>query len=432
MSESTSTKKADNSVKNSENTKKSAVGNKADHKDAKDRPPSKAPIKANIPAPKVPNPKIPRGISVKTKMPLKESPNPTATNMKPVKANNKSKLSPAEQIQQRLKKKSPWYDSIMDPISGAGVKIPDPVGTETGTYQHVQNVTVQVNNAGQAGLRIVSPYINSFSNGLDNNGLNFQVTLDPPTTTELLWGGAPGTIGYNFAVVPPLMKANARTHRVVSCAVIAQPEVSTVADSGEMCAFLTPYGVRNYTTFYTSYQSQWDSTMIPINTHKPVIARWYPLESEFKYYDGQIVDPDAEGDMISYRDFIDPNAGLPENDRGVIPWEVGVVAVGLPFPSPGSPFSSVVRFQIIVNYEFIPLLSTAMVSSEASPIDPMEEQLVNGWVGDKPMTAVISQAQASKSPSPSTVKEEPSGFGMLFNVIEEFMPLIQMGLAALV
>ena len=319
----------------------------------------------------------------------------------------------------------------MEPISGAGVKIPDPIGTETGTYQHVQNVTVKANEFGQAGLRIISPWINSYNNGADNNGLNYQVTISPPTGGEILWGNSDDATfkGHNFAVIPPLMKANARTHRVVSASVIAQPEVATVADSGEMCAFITPFFCNPRLTSYSKYQAQWDSTMIAVNTHKPVISRWYPLESEFKYYDGTVIDVNDEGDMMSYRDFVDPNTGGPEDDRGVIPFEVGVLVVGLP---PGdSGLGSVVRFQIVVNYEFIPILSTAMVMAEPSPIDPMEEQLVNSWIGERPMTEVIPQKLASKGPSPSQVaNQDPSGFGMLFNVVEEFLPLIGKGLAS--
>jgi len=324
-----------------------------------------------------------------------------------------------EKIQSRLRKKSPWYDSITSPITGGGVKIPDPIGTDTGTYQHVQNVSVNVNAGGVCGLRIVSPYINLFNGSIGSHGSNFQISNQSSITNQVLWGDGVTNLGwmYPFAVIPDLMRANARAHRIVSAAVIAQPETSTLNDAGEMCAFVTPLDCRvNGTTSqinYSDYQAQWDSTMIPVNSHKPVIARWYPVEGEYQEFGGQAFS--SVDDLISYRDFVKPGEA---NTSGVIPWEFGVVCSGM------TPSTGVVRFQIIVNYEFIPLLGTAMVAVDPSPVDPMEEQLVNHWVSMDPVTSVISQKEASKAPTTTKVAEEPTGFGMLFNVIEEMMPTI--------
>lgn len=326
-----------------------------------------------------------------------------------------------EAIQSRLRKKSPWYDSIMSPITGGGVKIPDPVGTDTGTYQHIENVTVSVTAGGIAGLRICSPYINSYDS---SQGFNYQVSIPSVDVANISWGqgttlGAP----IPFARIPALMKSNARTHRIVSCSVIAQTEVSTLSDAGEMVAFVTPFGMNvNASTAlipYTQYQQQWDSSILPVNAHKPLMARWYPLESSFNYFTGGTFPPQNDS-YISYRDFVDPNLGseVETEDLGVIPWEIGVACKGM------TPSTGVVRFQIVVNYEFIPLFSTAMVSADPSPIDPMEEQLVNYWVAQDPVTAVVSQKEASKAPRQTSVPEEPSGFGMLYNVIEEMMPSI--------
>ena len=80
----------------------------------------------------------------------------------------------------------------MDPIRGGGVKIPDPVGTDTGTYQHVENVSVGVNANGIAGLRIITPYINNYHyGGDDNDGSNYQITSDTSTLSNLKWGVTP-------------------------------------------------------------------------------------------------------------------------------------------------------------------------------------------------------------------------------------------------
>jgi len=316
-------------------------------------------------------------------------------------------------MQSRLKKKSPWFDSIMDPVAGGGVKIPDPIGTNTGTYQHVENVSVPVNANGVAGLRIITPYINSYLNG-NEDGSNYQTTIPASTTGSLVWGARSiATNAFSFLDIPAIMKANSSQHRVVSCAVIAHPEVSTLADAGEICAFVTPFRANDNTVSYAELQYQWDSTLLPVNVHKPAIARWYPLESQIKDFNGQTEVPDTEEDgNTSYRDFIDPNRVA----HGVIPWEVGVCCAGM------TPSQGIVRFQICVNYEFIPISSTAMVTTEASPIDPMEEQLVSNWVSEVPVTSVISQNQASKAPTPSSVPEEQTGFGMFADVVKEIIP----------
>jgi len=218
------------------------------------------------------------------------------------------------------------------------------------------------------------------------------------------------------------MKANARSHSIVSAAVIAQPEVSTLSDAGEMCAFVTPLEVNVWSSPYSLYQYQWDSCILPVNAHKPLISRWYPVEGQYQLFNGQ-EDISDDGRNISYRDFQNPNI----ESEGVIPFEIGVVCTGM------TPSTGVVRFQIVVNYEFIPLSSTAMISTEPSPIDPMEEQLVNEWMAEAPVTEVISQRQASKAPTDSHISEEsePSGFGMLFNVIEEMVPFVKTALPLL-
>lgn len=340
-------------------------------------------------------------------------------------------------IQSRLKKKSPWFSSIMEPIKGGGVKIPDPVGTDTGTYQHVQNVSVPVNTNGIAGLRVITPYVNNYRYGLsDGDGSNYQTTSTASTMASLNWTGpippyTPGNGAFAFSDIPAIMKANAQSHRVVSASVECQPEVSTLSDAGEMCAFVTPFDCNDSGVDYNSLQKQWDTSLMPVNQHKPLAARWYPLSSDFQLFNTieTVQDGNNEPSTMSYQDFIDPDYRSTTEVAldGVVPWEFGVVCTGM------TPSTGVVRFRIIVNYELIPKTQTSMIQSDPSPIDPTEEQLVCGWVSDCQVTGPISQAQASAHAASSTVSErsEPSGFGMLFNVIEEMAPLIKTGLSLL-
>jgi hypothetical protein len=327
----------------------------------------------------------------------------------------------AETIQSRLKKKSPWFQSLMSPVDNAGVKIPDPIGTETAVYQHLENVNVRVNENGMAGLRIMCPYINSVVSPGAADGINYQITADDSTETAIIWSGLAGTPdgAVSFRLVPALMKANARSHRIVSAAIVAQTEIATLSDSGEGCAFVTPLGCNIATPLpYSLYQFQYDSTIAPVNIHKPLIARWYPLQGE-----ANPVAPSQAYDVyenVSYQDFINPDDNQFAGEAGVIPWEFGVIFNGLATSSPG-----VVRFQICINYEFIPLAMSAMVVTSPSPTDEVEENLVNNWVSEAHVTEVISPKAASVAQSASSVSDdhEPSGLGMLFNVIEEVLPM---------
>jgi len=332
-------------------------------------------------------------------------------------------------IQARLKKKSPWFSSIMDPLANGAVKIPDPVGTDTGTYQHVENVSVPVNHNGVSGLRVVCPYINSNTGGSSTTCCNYQVTNDNPTpngssVTNLQWSDGNNLHNMiSFARIPDMMKAVAQSHRVVSAWVVAQPEVSTLNDAGEMCAFVTPFSCNTADISYPSMQSQWDTSLLPVNQHKPLVARWYPLSSDFELFNGHILVPNGEAgpSTISYQDFLDPNP--PNLDDGVVPWEFGVVCTGM------TPSTGIVRYQIVVNYEYIPKTSTGSISgATADRNDITESNLVSSWVSDCAVTGVVPQSTVSRPPSATTVPDEPSGFGMMFNVIEEMLPM--MGKAA--
>lgn len=338
-------------------------------------------------------------------------------------------------IQERLKKKSQWYQSIMSPISGGGSKIPDPVGTNTGTYQHVETVTVQVNNQGVAGLRIISPYVNSYTPSGNFTGYessNYQITIPASGTNNLRWGGnnnatpSVPTEGMTFpyARVVDMMKSVAQGHRIVSASVVAQSEVSTLNDAGEMLAMVKPFGCNASGTLYQTYQAQWDTSITPVNQHVAMAAKWYPVSSDYAPFNGtDEVSTLDDMPFVSYQDFVDPNDR--SGDLGVIPFEYGVIVTGL------TPNVGVIRFQIVTNFEFIPKTSSGMVTTTEEVDDITESTLVNKWVADTPVTGIISQREASRPPAATPVEDEPSGFGMMFNVVEEMLPLIVKGISLL-
>lgn len=399
----------------------------------KNDPPRKINVATFVPAPTQPG-RLRQGMGPTPTGRLKQQTARVASPALPGRTASQFKVgrsaSPVD-IQERLKKKSPWFASILNPLANGGVKIPDPVGTDTGTYQHVENVTVPVNHFGVSGLRVVSPYINTSEvTNFPYNGANYQITNDnaAPNGSSILnlqWGdGLSPNNCIPFARIPEMMKSVAQSHRVVSAWVVAQPEISTLGDAGEMCAFVTPFDCNLASVAYTKYQAQWDSSLMPINQHKPLKACHYPLSSQFELFNGQepLVNTTDTPQTISYQDFIDPN-----NDGvaapGCIPWEFGVVCTGM------TPSVGVVRFQIAVNYEFIPKTTTGMIAVSEDVADITQSNLVNSWVSDCPVTGVIPQSEASKPPSACSIPEEPSGFGMMFNVIEEMLPLIGKGAA---
>jgi hypothetical protein len=335
-------------------------------------------------------------------------------------------------IQERLKKKSPWFDSIMSPINGGGVKIPDPVGTNTATYQHVESVNVNANEQGISGLRIISPYINNYQYGqTEGPGSNYQIVSTTGTLANLNFVGAnPSGIGaFPFGDdLPASMKANAQSHRIVSGYVVAETEVSTLADAGEMCAFVKPFSCNPHSVPYSVLQSQWDTTLTPVNKHRAVAARHYPISSDYVPFNCASEIADQEPPAISYQDFVDPNIeydDTPTADQGVIPWEMGVVCVGM---TPGS----IVRYKIVINYELIPKTMTSFISGKPSPVDATQIDLVSGWVSECEITGLVSDKEAASPAKESTVEDnDPTGFGMIFNVVQEMAPFLKAGLALL-
>jgi len=84
---------------------------------------------------------------------------------------------------------------------------------------------------------------------------------------------------------------------------------------------------------------------------------------------------------------------------------------------------------MVVNYEFLPLYNTLNILSVApSPVDVEEEALVGKWVETMPVAATVSDKQMSSSPGAVSPQhgDEPTGLGMIANVIGEVLPFISM------
>jgi len=357
--------------------------------------------------------KIPEGkakaVQVKPSLKTQKSHVPSAPQTKALqfKMPKKSRNNSAEAIQRRLKKQSPWYASIVDPLHGADCKIPDETGVETGVLQIVQRGEVTSNASGIAGARVISPYINLQGGA---TGVNIQILNTSSTGTTIAWGN--GTLNGNSRGFEFNGSSEIRTitnaHRIVSAGMYIQPEPSLATNSGEVVLWSTPFAAED-SPLYTDYMNRYKSVVLPINSNDASKVLWYPFMREdwsFKSF--------IKADGTTFNDEDESNNSVPY-------WNFGFVASGMPTDTP-----VVIRYTVVVNLEFVPKFNTLNVlGASPSPQDVTETDLVENWVQDMPVATAISQKAAASSPSTVSPKhdDDATGFGMFFNVVKELAPI---------
>lgn len=315
-------------------------------------------------------------------------------------------------IHSRLKKQSPWFTSINDPLGGADCKIPDETGVETGTLQLVQRATFTAGTAGVGGMRMLTPYINSVSNPtLGSIGRNYQQVDPVSTSSTILWGAETAVFvpdeGYAFDGVDELQQIT-EAHRIVSAGIYVQPETSLANNKGEYTLFVTPFQVDN-SPFYENYMNKYKSVVVPLNSNKAGTCKWFPFALE----------------DLSFKNFFRTTGtqfdDVVNTDKMVPYWGIGAICDGC---EPGAIF----RITFVVNYEFVPVFNTLnIIDASPSPQDATEVDLVENWVQEMPVATLESQTKASTSPSSVSPQhgenDSGTGFGMFFNVIAELAPL---------
>lgn len=305
-----------------------------------------------------------------------------------------------DQIQKRLQKKSPWYNSILDPLHGADCKIPDETGVETGTLQCLHRVNLTADSGGVVGLVMNNPYPKSSSGTPDPNF--YLVNGTSSTSTNILWEST----GRLLDSTQPLLDYAAST-RIVSAAVTVQSEASLAFNQGVYTTYAAPFVPLSSTEDFPRsgnildfVQNHYKSAIIPVNNNRPAMVRWYPFAR----------------DELSFKDFISTSS---ENDVGYhTAWPLMILGTGL------AP-NSVHQFQIIVNYEFVPQTNAINILDAApSPKDATEVDLVENWVQTMDVGTMTSSARISSSPSTVSPSHEDdaTGFGMFANVVSEILP----------
>lgn len=325
------------------------------------------------------------------------------------------KGDPSKVMNSRLKKRSPWYASILDPLHGADAKIPDETGLETGTVQLVQRYALDTNANGIAGLRIISPYVNKVTSGTQIDlGQNIQTCSPTATTITIDWGSANDiTTNWTAGAGEPFsgvneLQAVTNSHRIVSAALYVQPEPSLATNSGEITLFMRPFQTDG-TPIYTDYVNYYKSVVIPLSavSEKAAVVRWVPMVREdwsFKAFVSTIAYAFNDADST---------------DNSVPYWELGCLALTEP--------DVTIRFTVVVNYEFVPTFNTLnVVDAAPSPQDATEVDLVENWVQEMPVAETVATNRASSSPETVSPQhgenDDGSGFGMFYNVVKELAP----------
>lgn len=315
-------------------------------------------------------------------------------------------------INSNLKKKSPWYQSILNPSQGAGIKIPDDVAIQTGTLQCVTEENFVVTGTGNVGgLRIFCLHPNAATPSGNASGINWQ-TVDTAASsyTTVHW-----LTGYGFATNGPLAEF-ARDVRVVSAAIYVESEASLASASGEMILGYTPYSFTANTTPFTVYRNAYGSSIMPLNACKPMKVLWTPVSI----------------DEQTYSAFYNPRAPSIGSTEGQAPlWELFVLCTGCP---DGTTF----RVRMVVNYEFIPFENAIdIISANPSPCDSTEVDLTESWVAETQVTVPTTTREMSSNPGAGIEASLPqdggeTGYGMFVDLLKELAPYALEGVAMLI
>lgn len=317
----------------------------------------------------------------------------------------------SQKINSNLKRKSPWYQSILNPAQGAGIKIPDDVAIQTGTIQCVlEENFVTAGADGIGGIRIFCLHPNEVVPSANGDGVNWQA-MDTALSSlvSVTWQEGSG-----FATNPVLAEF-ARDVRVVSAAIYCESEASLATSSGEMILGYTPYDYANNGVPYSDYRNQYGSSIMPLNACKPMKVVWTPVSV----------------DEQTYTSFYSPRAINVGPTEGEAPkWEMFVVVAGTPA---GTAF----RVRMVVNYEFIPYLNAIdIVSANPSPCDATEVDLTESWIAETQVTVPTSTKEMSSNPGAGIQASLPqdggeTGYGMFVDLLKELAPYALEGVAML-
>lgn len=371
---------------------------------------------------------------VNTKLPKQVKPNEVRTSKR---VGAGKTMMTADRMTQALKKRSPWYQSIMNPLQGGGARIPDPCGVETATFQFVKDGTILTAPSGYAGIRALSllPSANTTDIATVNaDCYGWQLGAIDATAANIGFGtggSLASTTGASF--VPSAMNSVlgsgspslASLARVVSSAIYVWYEGSLLNTAGDYVTYNNPAGIQSSSSTPDSFANLYGAAVSPIVQGRSAVARWLPLSRQ----DLAAVGSSFQGTFTQdYRSFQPANAVYSSTFRAPMR-EFGVIIRGIPNAS--------FRYRIVTNVEFIPRLNqNSLFSVSPSPVDPVEENfcLDNLDIGDSGTTVPASAVGAVPSVSRvvEAVKKETSGplsavtgaVGFIGDILEVAGPLL--------
>lgn len=303
--------------------------------------------------------------------------------------------------------RSAWLNSIMDPFSHFGAKIPDSVTSPSFPLHCVQRFQNAIYTNGVSG----AAYIVGGSAGS-------LYTVSGGTATALTWAsGAAPTYMTNLAPFSD-------TVRTVSCGLAVSFQGSPLNASGRIITFWNP-GITGLSGFpYVN-----PSTVLAFSN-----ARSIPLSKGYS----QVIN-------------------LPQDSRTLF-YQVPLYTVAAGSPAKGflyiaidgAPVGSIVEFTLVENFEVIPNTSSLnLVQPTASSSDPFDFSLTSNFVADHPDLATEIPAKNLISDTPfmqgahvnvssHQAKSETTfmeklvgGINLGLDVVETLAPMAPLLLAAL-
>ncbi len=309
-------------------------------------------------------------------------------------------------IARRLKKKSPWYNSLEDPLHNADVKIPDSTGFETGTLQLVHRDTIVISGTAGAcdGFRVICPLPNK-SGGLPSCW-NWQYTAAGSTTSSVSWPAISTASAFETSAA---LEAYSDGVRLVSGSITCQSEASLATNSGLITGYINPYPDAPFASGspLTTYSNHFKTGIVPINNNQPCMVRYLPVKQNGGMYDM----------------FYEPtnSVGPASATEVTVPfYEMGILISG-------APADASFLVTVVMNYEFLPVENAInILDAKPSPVDAQEVDLVENWVQDMNVVSMTTTAAASSPPSSSTIQEpgQGTGFGMFAETVMELLPTL--------
>jgi len=309
-----------------------------------------------------------------------------------------------EDLDNRLKERSLYYQSLLDPMQGAGAKVPDLTAIPTATFQMVQRVTTAANAGGLCGLRVPSPqFASANATVATQQYAGYQGIAAAATVGAISWGAVVDWAGFTS------FGGSVSFSRCVSAALYAEFIGTELQDSGQFTCQFGPGAFASPTTLAQLENFPY-SSITPVNRNTPVMVRYIPQG----FFD---------------LPFVNTGNGI-TSDWGSHTDSMIIIVSGIPA-------GSQVVFTFVGNYEFQPSSqSVNLIDTMPSPSDPVEISKVGQWAQEIETSGLVPAKYVDITPSAAATnkaearviahEEQDSlgGLGMLGDILDFAIPTL--------